>query len=300
MTRETEVRKPRGRSLPEVDVEDEVDLGQVWSRLAARWWLPVLGLLAGLVLGYALARGGSQVYRAETLVYLGQPTSPAGLVQGLGSNPSYVTEIVRSESAIREAAARSGLRTRAIRRGVSTQAVTAGRGAARPGQGQLVRLTLKADAPRKAELAAAALADRLVADLSPYVNAKINLLERQVASQRRAIASTDAQIRLLRRAFTSARSLPPLDQLPLALQLGSTEQRRAQLLDEQVTAEQALSLARTEERARVIEPAAARKTAARSSRNSMLAGGALGLLIGALAALSWDAIAARRRRTPPV
>ena len=296
MTRQTELRKPRARSVPELDVEQEVDFAEHGRRIAARWWLPALGLLAGLLLGYVLARGSSQVYRAEALVYLGQPTSPTGLVQGLSSNPRFVAEIVRSEGALKYAARRSGLRVAALRRGASTQPVSGGRGASRPGQAQLVRVSVKADAARKAERAANALAQRLVTGISPYVNAKIELLERRLRSQTRALESTDRRLRLLARVLARAGSLAPLEQLPLVVQQDSAEQRRAQLLDEQVETEQLLSLARLEERARIVEPAAARRTTARSPRNSMLAGGALGLLLGGLAALLWDPLSARASR----
>ena len=50
------------------DAEREVDLRSVWERIAARWWLPVLGTVLGLVIGFALALGGGKVYEAETLI----------------------------------------------------------------------------------------------------------------------------------------------------------------------------------------------------------------------------------------
>ena len=67
------VSRPRPLPEPDLDAEQEVDLRSAWSKIAARWWLPVLGLVLGLVAGYLLALGGGQVYRAETLVYLGVP-----------------------------------------------------------------------------------------------------------------------------------------------------------------------------------------------------------------------------------
>src|SRR5918992_5266721 len=106
----TETRE-RPRPAPELDVEQEVDLGRYASAVAARWWLPLLGLLAGVVVGYLLSLGGGQVYRAEALLYLGQPFSPSGSspVQSLATNPRTVGEIVRSEAALREAAAEADL-----------------------------------------------------------------------------------------------------------------------------------------------------------------------------------------------
>ena len=47
----------------ELDAEEEVDLGSAWRRIAARWWLP----LAGLVVGAALALMHGQPAQAWTL-----------------------------------------------------------------------------------------------------------------------------------------------------------------------------------------------------------------------------------------
>src|SRR5688572_30935725 len=96
----------RPQPVPDRDAEQEVDLRSVWERIAARWWLPVLGVVLGLVVGFALALGGGKVYEAETLVAMGQPFSPNGgaPVQSFLTNPRAVSEIIRSESALRKAA----------------------------------------------------------------------------------------------------------------------------------------------------------------------------------------------------
>ncbi len=94
----------RPAPVPDPDAEQEVDLRSVWERIASRWWLPVLGTVLGLVIGFALALGGGKVYEAETLVAMGQPFSPNGgaPVQSFLTNPRAVSEIIRSESALAE------------------------------------------------------------------------------------------------------------------------------------------------------------------------------------------------------
>ena len=93
-------RVNRPEPVPDPDAEREVDLRSVWERIAARWWLPVLGLVLGAVVGFALALGGGKVYEAETLVAMGQPFSPNGgaPVQSFLTNARAVSEIVRSEA----------------------------------------------------------------------------------------------------------------------------------------------------------------------------------------------------------
>src|SRR5437868_7228265 len=95
---ETQVRVPRERPLPDVDAEEELELGRYWNALLTRWWLPLAGLVAGIVLGYLLSLGGHQVYQAKSTVYLGQPLSPNGTnqIQSLSTNPSTVRQIVQS------------------------------------------------------------------------------------------------------------------------------------------------------------------------------------------------------------
>src|SRR5436305_15261152 len=125
---EPRTNTPRRPSPPDVDAEQEVDFGR-WARtLAARWWLPVGGLVIGLAVGYLLALGGAQVYQAEALVSLGIPFTPngGGQIQGLSSNPRTVNEIVHSESAPKDAARHAHVRVGAIRRTVSTRVISGG------------------------------------------------------------------------------------------------------------------------------------------------------------------------------
>ena len=104
------------------DAEREVDLRSVWDRIAARWWLPVLGVVLGAVIGFALALGGGKVYEAETLIAMGQPFSPNGgaPVASFLTNGRAVAEIIRSEAALEKAAKASGLKVRALRGNVTS------------------------------------------------------------------------------------------------------------------------------------------------------------------------------------
>jgi hypothetical protein len=92
----------------------------------------------------------------------------------------------------------------------------------------------------------------------------------------------------------------PLDQrLLLSANLNSVittaDARRTALQDDLFEARQLLNLAESVESSRVVEPAAAVKTTARSSRTSFLIGALIGLLLGAVVALALEPIAARRR-----
>ena len=116
--------------------------------------------MLGLVVGFALALGGGKVYEAETLVAMGQPFSPNGgaPVQSFLTNARAVSEIVRSESAVKRAARASGLKVRALHGNISTAIVGASGPGARPTGAPLVTVTVIAGQPLKAEKAADALA----------------------------------------------------------------------------------------------------------------------------------------------
>src|SRR6187397_92030 len=112
----------------DLDAEREVDLRSAWDRVAARWYLPLAGLLVGAILGVLLSVSGGQVWRAETLVYLGQPFTPAGggaIPNSIATNPRIVGEVVRAEAALRAASKASGIPVSQVRGAIATQAIVA-------------------------------------------------------------------------------------------------------------------------------------------------------------------------------
>ena len=104
-------------------------------------------------------------------------------------------------------------------------------------------------------------------------------------------------------ALAQNQSLAPVEKLLLSQNLNAVittaDARRSALQTDLVEARQLLNLAENVEKSRVVEPAAAGKTTARSSRSSLLVGALIGLLLGAVAALVADPIAARRRGSMP-
>jgi len=291
------------RPTSELEDEQEVDLSSAWQRLKVRWWLPIGGLLVGAVLGIALAVSGGSVWRAQTIVYLGQPFAPlgGGQIQSLATNPRTVGEIIRSEAAIKRASAVSGIPESQLRSSISTRELLAA-GQLR-GINPLMEIAVKGSEKRKVELAADALARRVTERVSVYVSEKVALLEDQVASIQAQLDEVNARITSAQdqqAAILADRSIPLDQRLLVTANLNSVittaDARRAALQDDRFEAKQLLNLAESVESSRVVEPAAASKTTARSSRTSLLIGALIGLLIGAIAALAADPIAARRQR----
>ncbi len=290
----------------ELEDEQEVDLSSAWRRLKLRWWLPIGGLLVGAVIGLALALSGGSVWRAQTIVYLGQPFAPlgGGQIQSLATNPRTVGEIIRSESALKEVSDKTGIPVSQLRSSISTRELLAA-GQLR-GINPLIEIAVKGSGKRKVELAAAELAQRVVERVSVYVTEKVELLERQVAVSEAQLAAVESRIATAQRqqdALITDTSIPLDQRLLLSANLNSVittaDARRTSLQDDLFEAGQLLNLAESVESSRVVEPSAASKTTARSSRTSLLVGALIGLLVGAIAALVAEPIAARRRGASP-
>jgi hypothetical protein len=285
----------------ELDAEDEVDLRSAWRRVSARWWLPLAGLVVGAALGVLVSVGGGEVYRAETLLYLGQPFTPqgGGQIQTLQTNPRTVSEIIRSESALKRAAADSGLRVGQLRGNVSSKPVVQV-GQAR-GISPLVEIGVEAPGAAKAERAADSLATAVIRQASSYVDRKIELLERQIAAAEEELARNDARIEQAQDQLQSILrnpTIPLAERLLVSTNLNSTigfaEQRRASVQAELYANQQLLSLARNVEKSDIVQRASASRETATSRRNAAVIGGLIGLLVGVLAAYVAEPVLARR------
>ena len=294
--------EPRRTGGVDLDAEREVDLQSAWSRITARWWLPIGGLVLGAILGVLVSVGSGDVYRAEALIYLGQPFTSAGggQLQSLQTNPKTVSEIVRSEAAIKTAANAAGMRPGALRGNVtSTPVVQAGQVARN--FTPLVQVQVRAPTRVKAEKAANSMAKTVVTQVVPYVDEKIELLNRQITDSERQLRDIAARIDTAneqqRLAFGDD-SLSLAEKLLISTNSNATinaaEQRRGEVLQELNIARGLLAQSQHVELSRVVQPAVGVRTSATSRRNAAAVGALAGLLLGALAAIVADPWLRRR------
>ena len=293
-------RKPV-RPAPDLEGEEELELGKYWNALVARWWLPVVGFVAGAVIGYLLALGGHQVYQAKSTIYLGQPLSPTGTgqINGLSTNPSTVKQVVLAPFWQHVAERRAGLPNGALRGHVSTQAV-AGVAAAlgRVGQNPLVNVVVTGKQPARIARAADALAAIVVEKVSGgYVTTKIQNLQANIAADKTELDSINTRITSLQAEVQNNNGLSTVERLLFANQIGLAVQEQRQVVSDLSNNQQLLALAQNVEQSKLITPARAVKTTARSRRNSVLVGALIGLLLGIIAALLWEPAARAVRRT---
>jgi len=286
--------------------EQEVDLRSLGSRLAAHWWLPVVGLVLGAIVGVLVSVGSGQTWKARTLLYLGQPftVQGGGQIQSLATNPRTVSDIIHSANALDEAAAASGLRLGQLRGNVTSKAVTS-TGQTRA-QTPLVEISVNGPTRAKSEKAAAALAQSVISRVSTYVDRKIVLLESQIKSSQDELAAIDRRVTEAEnqlQAILSDKSLSAVEKLIATTSLNSTigfnEQRRGTVQQELFQNQQLLSLARNVEKSSVVNAAAASRVTATSRRNSAIVGALIGLILGCIAAYVADPLLSRRNTVEP-
>src|SRR3954451_9858953 len=176
------------------EAEQEVDFGRYVRLIAARWWLVVPGLALRAGVGFRVAPGGGQAFKATATGYLGQPYSASGNVQlqSAQTNPSTVRQIAHAETIVDQAAMKCKAKPADIRGGISTQTVSGN--VSKNGQTPLVTISVQAKKRRLAGCAANELAKLVIAKTSAFANQKIANFSRQ-------ISSTEKQIGLINQAL---------------------------------------------------------------------------------------------------
>jgi hypothetical protein len=264
------------------EAEQEVDFARYVKLLGVRWWLLAAGLVAGAVIGYLVSLGGNQVFLAAATVYLGQPYTPtaSALIQDPQTNPSSVGQVVNNQAVINTVANLCHTKPGAFAKGISTQAVATGastKGGA-TAVNPLVKVSVQSKKAKVAACAANQLALEVVKKLGVYPDAKIKNLQAHIAID-------NADIERIQNATTSP-NISDTDKLLLQTFLHQDQ------LDKTTNA-QLLLLATTVEKPYVFANAASHKITARSRRNTVVIGALIGLILGAIAALLWEPVAAR-------
>ena len=263
------------------EAEQEVDFARYVRLLAVRWWLLAAGLVAGAVIGYLVSLGGTQVYKATATLYLGQPYTAGGNTPALGiqTNPAAVGQIIHSQLVDAAVAQKCNTTASKFRKGISTAQVS-GSTVSKTATNPLVTISVQSRRAKVAECAANALARQAAARLGSYADGKIANLQKEIDADKGAIASIQSGLQNSSVAVT--------DKLLLQISLRTNQQ-------DLVTATQFLQQAKQIEKPQVMIAAAAQKVTARSRRNTVVVAALIGLILGAIAALLWDRVAALLR-----
>jgi capsular polysaccharide biosynthesis protein len=265
------------------EAEQEIDFGRYVRLIAARWWLVVAGLILGAVVGYAVSLGGGQRYQATATLYLGQPYSASGNVQlqAAQTNPSTVRVIAHATSVIDTVAASCKTKPGTFKGGISTQTVSGN--ISKNGQTPLVSLSVQSAKRKVATCTANGLARIVITKSAAFANQKVATFAAQIKND-------NTQIAVINQALGSS-ATSSTDKLVLQLRLGTLEDARLSTAQLQLQANKV-------EKPSILTGAAGSRITARSHRNTAVVAAVIGAILGALAALLWDGIAAgyQRRR----
>ena len=165
----------------------------------------------------------------------------------------------------------------------------------------LIAITVEGTPAKKIKKAANELASVAINAVGGYSRVKIAKLQEQIEFDNQSIARNNDRFALAQeqqKTILANNSLSATERLLLLANINTTlvtvEQRLGQLETDRLSAQQFLSLAESVERPQIRSQAVAVKTAGANSRTGAAVGGLIGLIVGILAALLWDPIAARR------
>jgi len=273
----------------DLDAEREVDLVRWRGALVRLWWLPVVGLIIGAIVGILYSFSGGTNFKATALISLGQPVSPGGVAaQSYGQNPRAVSQIVSAASVQRQVEDRADMHPGALRGQVSVAQVGSATGAGAARATPLISLTVAGKRSETVAAAANALAGVVVSETTAkYVGTKIATYTQVLKTTNSQLASINLRLAELNHVLKVSH-LDPLNELVLVSQIDNSEQRQGNLFDQQATTQQQLAFARTVESATIVTRAAAVKASAHSRGSSALIGALIGLILGAIAAIVVD------------
>jgi uncharacterized protein involved in exopolysaccharide biosynthesis len=274
----------------DLDAEREIDLRSWLDALRSRWWIAVVGLVVGIVIGGLYSLSGGSTYNATAYIAPGQAFNPSGSSPVLTylTNQTAINTLATSTAALQYASAKSGVPIGKLRGHVSTTAVnqtTSGSSSSSNRNAVLVSIAVQLDKKKKAVDAANAIADFVKNETtSTYVKQSLGIYETLLANL--AQRQKTSQLRVNALTAASKQSGLSLDQqLLIAIQLDQAQATLGNLTNEIETTKQQQILAQTVEQTQIIQMAAASKTTARSRRNSVVVGAVIGLLIGAIVAI---------------
>jgi uncharacterized protein involved in exopolysaccharide biosynthesis len=275
------------------DAEREIDLRRWWRAIVRRWWVVVLGLVIGAIIGGLFSLRGSGVYEATAIVAPGQAFNPSGGTAVLTylTNQAAVNEIATSETTIQEAAAAIGVPASKLRGNVSTVAVTEGGVSA--ARALLVDIKVTLAKRKQAEEAADAVARIVARDTtSPYVKQSLSIYATKIKNFNARLTTLQDRIDLLAKALKQP-GLSLNEKLLLAIQLDQAQATQGNTIDTLSTTQQQQILSKDVEQTQIVQAAKAAQTSARSKRTAIVVGALIGLIIGAVVAIVVDLRAAR-------
>jgi uncharacterized protein involved in exopolysaccharide biosynthesis len=283
----------------DLDAEQEIDLGRLWRATIARWWLLLIGLVAGAIIGLLVSLGGGKQWKATTEIYLGNPLSPNGAapIASAPTSLALATTFVNTESALRYAASRSGIPTAQLRGKISVKPILGLTGTKIGQPAPLMELSVAGAKAGRVQHAADLLAQLVVDQFQPYAAQKIKVLQANVARDKAELADVNNRLKQAEAAQAALAGSAASNQIISNYQLiiSSASDQRLGLQNDESSSLQEIAAAQNIEQARIVSPALSVNQGGPSRRSGVVIGAIIGLLLGLLAAIFWEPVAAQVR-----
>ena len=285
-------------SQPEIDGEQEVDFGRYWLAIIRRWWLPIGGIVVGLVIGVVAQSGGSRPYQAMTTVYLGQTFAPGTVnaVESLPTKLSFVDQLVKTRGTLKAIGTKVGINPGILGSNTSFQTIsgiTTGKSAGAPSP--IVAVVVVNPSARKAVDAADLFAAEVVSSFSSYAKVKLATYQARLARAEREMAVSQVKADALQKTLDDALKQPTLTGAEkylliasLSNQIQFQQQRQFNLESSQFALKDTIALNQQIEQSRIVQPGSAVRISAPSKRTGGAVGLVIGFLVGLLAAIFWE------------
>jgi hypothetical protein len=276
------------------DAEQEIDLGRVWRSVISRWWLLLIGFVAGAIVGLLVSLGGGKQWKATSEIYLGQPLSASGAqISSPPTSLGLATAYINSLYALRLASKRSGIPVGQLNGKISVKPILGLTGTKIGQPAPLMMLSVTGSKAGKTQIAADSLANLVVAQFQPYPTQKVRILTARLAQESKQIAEinrrlTEAQNAQAALAGSAANAALVANYAQIISTL-SNERFAAQ--DDITAAKQSIAQALGIEAPRIVSPALSANQGGPSRRSGVLIGAIIGLVIGLLVAIFWDPVA---------
>jgi len=289
-------KRERARDL---DAEQEIDLGRLWRATIARWWLLLIGFVAGAIIGLLVSLGGGKQWKATTEIYLGQPLSPTSS-SAISSPPTSLglaTTFVNSETALRYAAVHSGQPTARLRGKISVKPILGLTGTKIGQPAPLMLLSVTGSKAGKTQHAADLLGRLVVDQFLPYADQTITVLQQNVDRDKAQLADVNRRLKQFETAqaalVTSSGNAQAVANYNFLI--GAAADQRLGLQNDESSSLQQIAAAQNIEQARIVSPALAVNQGGPSRRSGVVIGAIIGFVLGLLAAVFGEPVAKQVR-----
>jgi hypothetical protein len=292
MSAATSDKREQARDL---EAEQEIDLGRIWRSTIARWWLPLLGLVVGAIIGLLVSLGGGKQWKATAEVYLGQPLG-VGSSSPVSSAPTSLglaTAYINSLYPLRHASKASGVPVSKLNGKITVKPILGLTGTKIGQPAPLMLISVTASKAKEAQKAAEDLSKLVVAQFQPFASQKVAIIQERLTQEQAQIGDINRRLAEAQDAMVAAAKAGGNSQnvINWSTIVATLSNQRFASQSDITSAKQSIAQARGVEAPRIVSPALSANQGGPSRRSGVLIGAIIGFVLGLLAAILWDPVA---------